>query len=95
MSCELFLVNAEDGGQESTNAHSFERLAGFFKKNNDPLPANTAPFCCVLKLWFVENTRGIAEKVKYKTAQLNATHKEKKNTTGSVKSKSVGSQPSI
>ena len=34
------------------------------------------------------NPSGIAEKVKYNTAQANATHNEKKNTTGSVRSRS-------
>jgi len=34
----------------------------------------------------------MAENVKYNTAQLKETHREKKNTTGSVRSKSAASK---
>lgn len=48
------------------------------------MAAKTAPLCSMLKWWFVPKTSGMLRKVRYRTAQLKATHKEKKKTTGSV-----------
>jgi hypothetical protein len=42
----------------------------------------------MLKWWEKLKTMGIDPKVRYKTAHANATHKEKKKTTGSVRRRS-------
>lgn len=52
-------------------------------------PENTAPVSWILKLWLVEKTRGMELKFRYRIAQLKATQREKKNTTGSVNKRSA------
>ena len=54
------------------------------------IAVNTAPFCSRLKLWLVVKTSGIAEKVRYRTAQLKEIQRLKKKTTDSVNSRWKG-----
>ena len=61
----------------------------FHNDSLDGLHANTAPVSWTLKLYRVLKTSGIDENMRYNTAQLNDIQSEKKNTTGSVKSRSI------
>lgn len=57
--------------------------------NNVDSPAKTSLDWATVNLWLVSITSGMEESCKYRTAQLKATQREKKKTTGSVNSKSV------
>ena len=57
--------------------------------DNADSPAKTSLDWATVNLWLVSMTSGMEDSCKYRTAQLNATQREKKNTTGSVNSKSA------
>ena len=82
---ELTHIAAEELGTWDTKANGYTKH----------LPANTAPACSVLKLKTSLNILAIDPNCKKRTPQANETQSEKKNTTGSVISKSRRAQTSV